>query len=343
MRAYIGSFTSAGGRGITTAAVDPATGKLTPLATTDPVPDPSFLALDPGGAVLYAVSETGAGAVAALGLGPDGPSPLGAPCPVGGSGPTHLCVTGEWLATAHYTSGGVSTLRRAADGRLTGPATVLAHEGSGPDPERQRAPHAHQVVPAPDGRWLLSVDLGTDSVRVCALDPRTGAPRLHAETRLRPGSGPRHLAFHPDGRYAYVVNELAPTLTVCRWDADAGALTLLDEVPVAPEEASEYVRGYPSAVVASPDGRFVWTAVRGHDAIGVLALADGGAAAVLTASVDCGGVWPRDLALDPAGRRLYAANERSGDVTWFDLDPDTGVPVEAGGIAVPAASCVVFG
>ncbi len=39
---------------------------------------------------------------------------------------------------------------------------------------------------------------------------------------------------------------------------------------------------------------------------------------------------------------LYAANERSGDVTWFALDPATGVPRRTGSLAVPAASCVIF-
>ena len=42
---YIGSFTSAGGRGLTTAALDPDTGALTVLGDTADVPNPSFLAL----------------------------------------------------------------------------------------------------------------------------------------------------------------------------------------------------------------------------------------------------------------------------------------------------------
>ena len=56
--AYIGSFTSAGGRGLTTAAVDPDTGALTVLGSTDAVPNPSFLAAVRRRRTLYAVSET---------------------------------------------------------------------------------------------------------------------------------------------------------------------------------------------------------------------------------------------------------------------------------------------
>ncbi|WP_330334904.1 lactonase family protein [Streptomyces sp. NBC_00536] len=343
----MGSFTSTGGRGITTADVDPATGALTPVGATDALADPSYLALAVDAAdapVLYAVSETKRGAVGAFRpSGAAGLVPLGSPVAVDASGPTHLSVSGNRLLTANYTSGSVSTLARAADGRPTGPASVLRHHGSGPDADRQGEPHAHQVLPDPGGRWVLSVDLGTDSVRVCALDAASGALRVHSEAALAPGNGPRHLAFHPGGALLYVLNELRPLLTVCRWDAAAGTVEPVAEVPVAPEGGSGAVRAYPSALVVSPDGRFLWAAVRGLDLIAALALPGDGAKPLVTGSVPCGGRWPRDLALDPAGRRLYAANEHSGDVTWFDVDPLTGLPRRAGSAAVPAATCVVFG
>ncbi|MFK0220269.1 lactonase family protein [Streptomyces vinaceus] len=342
LRAHIGSFTSGGGRGITTAAVDPQSGALTLLRSTDAVTDPSYLALDRGTGMLYAVSETDRGAVAAFRSTPEGLTAAGPAVPVGGSGPTHLGVAGRRLLTANYTSGSVSSLPLAEDGTPGGPASVLVHEGSGPDASRQERPHAHQVLPDPSGRWVLSVDLGTDSVRICAVDPATGALRLRAETALRAGTGPRHLAFHPDGEVVYVLHELDPQLTVCRWNAGSGQLEPINEVPVAPAADPRAVRAYPSAVVASGDGRFVWAAVRGADSIATLSLADGAEKPRLVGSVDCGGSWPRDLAADPSGRRLYAANERSGDVTWFDVDPLTGLPRRSGSVAVPAATCVVF-
>ncbi|ARF58842.1 lactonase family protein [Streptomyces gilvosporeus] len=345
--AYIGSFTTAGGLGITTAAVDPDTGALTPRHSTDAVPNPSYLAPSPDGRFLYAVSELPDGAAAAFALTPHGPAPHGPAVPVGGADPTHLTLADGRLITANYSSGSVSSLPVRADGTLDGPATVLSHQGSGPHADRQEGPHAHAVQPDPSGRWLLSVDLGTDSVRVCAL---TGAHADHAdaagtltvrdEVALRPGSGPRHLAFHPRGDRAYVINELDPTITLCRWDADRGALTPLGETPLLPEGTAP--GSAPSALVVSPDGRFAWAANRGHDSISVLALDLSGDTAVLRTTVPCGGHWPRDVALHPGGRHLYAANERSGDVTWFTLDPETGIPARSGSVAAPAASCVVF-
>ncbi|MFE3357732.1 lactonase family protein [Streptomyces californicus] len=346
-RAFVGSFTSAGGLGITAAAVDRDTGALTVLGSTDAVPDPSFLAVGArdGETVLYAVGESAPGVAAAFSADGDVPALLGSVQAVGGDGPTHLALAANHLVTANYTSGSVTALPVLDDGALGPASDVLRYEGSGPDPDRQEGPHAHQVLADPSGAWVVGVDLGTDAVRFCALDPATGSLTLHGETALRPGTGPRHLAFHPSGSLAYVLGELEPVLTVCRWDAAAGRLDVLGEAPVLPEDveaADDAGRTYRSEVVVAHDGRFLWTANRGHDSISVLTLDESGEKAALVATVGCGGHWPRDLTLDPSGQWLYAANERSGNVSWFAVDAQTGIPRHAGSIDVPAASCVVL-
>ncbi|MDJ1137254.1 lactonase family protein [Streptomyces iconiensis] len=350
-RAYIGSFTSAGGRGITTAALDVETGALTALHHTDAVPDPSFLTLAPDRAHLYAVSEQTEGGAAAFSLGAGeragGPAQLGATVPVDGSGPTHVALAAGCLYTANYTSGNVSALRVRADGALEGPASTHQHEGQGPDKERQEGPHAHAVVPDPSGRWLLSVDLGTDSVWIYDLQGTGPGPHPHREIPFRAGSGPRHLAFPPAGATgavarAYVINELDSTVTACSWDAARGDLEPLGETRILPPERTQTVN-QPSALTISPDGRFAWAANRGDDSVSALALDTGGGLPERVTTVPCGGHWPRDLAVHPSGRWLYAANERSGDVTWFEVDRTAGMPHRAGSLAAPAASCVVFG
>ncbi|MFC9684179.1 lactonase family protein [Streptomyces sp. NPDC056948] len=335
-RAFIGSFTAAGGPGIVTAEVDADSGALTFLSSVNVVPDPAYLALSPDGDTLYAVSETAAGAVAAYRVNGDKPEPAGAPVPLDAGGPTHLGLYAGHLLTADYGSGSVTAVPVRPDGTLARSASgVLRHTGAGPHTPRQQGPHAHQVQPDPSGRWAVSVDLGTDSVRVCTLTD--GTPALHRETALRPGSGPRHLAFHPDGSYAYVVNELSPSVTVCRWDAAEGVLTPLTETPVLP--GAPVRDAYPSGIVTSPDGRFVWTATRGEDVLSVFAVE--GEELHLVTTVPCGGRWPRALTVSDGF--LYAANERSGDVTWFAVDPLTGVPRRGGSMRVTAASCVIIG
>ncbi|WP_340556324.1 lactonase family protein [Streptomyces sp. GSL17-111] len=339
-RAYIGSFTSEGGAGLTVAAVDPADGALTVLSRTADVADPSFLALAPGSGTLYTVQETPDGAVAAFSLrDTDRPVLLADPVPVGGDAPTHLTVAAGYVFTANYGSGSVSALPLGASGVPQGELrTVRQHRGAGPDADRQAGPHAHCVVADAGWNWLLAVDLGTDSVWVSRLDHSGAAPQR--EVPMPPGTGPRHLTFHPCGAWVYVINELESTVTVCRWDGETGDLEPLHQVGVRPPGAGG--ANAPSALVVSEDGRYAWVANRGDDSITVLALGDDGREPRLVTTVPCGGHWPRDLAADPTGRRLYAANERSGGVTWFDVDPATGVPAYGGTLPVTAASCVVF-
>ena len=334
-RAFIGSFTAAGGPGIVTAAVAASGGALIAQNSVDGVPDPSYLALAPGGDTLYAVSETARGAVAAYRVSGPRPEQAGPPVPVDGQGPTHLSVFAGHVLTANYGSGSVTAVPVRADGTLApAPSGILRHTGSGPHTRRQQGPHAHQVQPDPSGRWAVSVDLGTDSVRVCAL--RDGVLEVHREIALRPGSGPRHLAFHPGGSYAYVLNELTPTVTVCRWDAEDGSLKPLTESQVLPGAPAG--DAYPSGIVAAPDGRFVWTATRGEDVLSTFAVE--GTELRLIGTVPCGGHWPR--ALTESEGFLYVANERSGDVAWYAVDGATGLPRYEGSLRVPAASCVIF-
>ena len=310
--------------------------------------------------MLYAVSETAEGMAAAFSLaGRDAhptdpmissavgqrPTLLGDPVPVHGEAPTHLALVAGHLLTANYGSGSVTALPVATDGALGRRRRVLQHEGSGPRPRPPaapaRPPGAARPVRAAGCSASTSAPTPCGSTR---LDPAAGDAALHGEVRLRPGTGPRHLAFHPRGR---------PRLRPQRARPDGHRLPLGrgGRRPRTARRDRACCRArhreaatYPSEVVVSPDGRFLWAANRGHDSIAVLALDDTGRRRrSWSPPCRCGGHWPRDLALDPAGRRLYAANERSGDVTWFDVDPTPASRAAAARSTVPAASCVVFG
>ncbi len=141
---------------------------------------------------------------------------------------------------------------------------------------------------------------------------------------MRPGAGPRHLAFHPSGRHAYVVNELDSTLVVCGYDRRAGTLTPGTPQPTLPPGTGSTGRNYPAGVLVSPDGRFVYVSNRGHDSIAAFAVERGGAALRPLSATPSGGSYPRHITLDPSGTLLFAANQKSGTVAAFRVDRGTG-------------------
>jgi 6-phosphogluconolactonase len=324
---HLGSYTSAGGPGLARGHLDPATGAPTVDATTTVLPDPSWLAASPAGSILYAVSERDDGTVSALtpDLGVLNTVPTGA-------GPAHVAVhpNGSFLFVSLYGGGAVVTHPIGADGTV-GAATDIRRQGT-----QDQQSHAHQVVVDPLGTYVLAVDLGRDTVFTYTLDAQAGVLSEVSRAALAPGSGPRHLAFHPGGDVAYVAGELDSTITVCAW-AD-GKLTPGQVVAAAPATG---VRNYPGEIAVSPDGTHVYVSNRGTDTVGVFTVGRNGAKLKRVAAPSCGGVWPRHLALDAAGRWLYVANQRSGTVTWLPVSG--GVPgAVAGSITVPGAAQILL-
>ncbi|WP_433547430.1 lactonase family protein [Streptomyces sp. CA-294286] len=344
--AYLGTYTSrpGGGAGIGLASYLPGTGEIAATGVIGGIANPSYLALSPSRRMLYAVGEQAEGTVTALRLRADGPpEPLGSRS-TGGADPCHLSVHpgGRFLLSANYTGGSIAVHPIGRDGSLGAATDVVRHRGSGPDPERQGAPHAHMVISDPAGRYVLAVDLGTDTVHTYCLDDRKGILRERGRVATRPGAGPRHLAFHPSGKYAYLVNELDSTLVVCGYEPRTGRLEPGAPQATLPSAVRLGERNYPAGVVVSADGRFVYVSNRGHDSIAAFAVRLGGAGLRLLGVTPSGGAYPRHIAFDGTGTLLFAANQKSGCVSTFRVDCRTGrlARVNAA-LAVPAAACVL--
>jgi 6-phosphogluconolactonase len=338
---FVGTYTDGddAGTGVTIGTWDVASGRLA-ARTVVPVANPSFLALDPGGRALYAVDEQEDGAVTALALVDGGGLRAINTESSKGAGPAHLCVhpSGRYVLAANYDSGSVVVLPVRPDGGL-GPVTDLAqHSGSGPDPDRQGGPHPHQVVPDPRGDYLHVVDLGTDSVYAYQLDLRGGVLAVRHQVRLPPGTGPRHLAFHPSGRFAYLAAELAGT--VISFQYAGGVLTPAQRQPSAPNPPPG-VRNQPAEIVVSPDGRFVHVSNRGPDSISTFAVAADGLLLARGAQ-PCGGHTPRHIALDATGGHLFSANQDSNTVTSFAVNRGDGSLTPRGAaLSTPQPVCIL--
>jgi 6-phosphogluconolactonase (cycloisomerase 2 family) len=339
MKAYIGAATSGGkgspASGITAVDIDGAA--FDTVGGAD-IANPMYLALSPGGDVLYSLTEREQGSVSAFTTTGAQLAPLGK-AHVTGAEPCHLSVhpSERLLLIANYQTGSIVVHPINDDGSVGAACDTVTHHGSGPNQQRQQAAHAHMVVVDPatgDGRGhILATDLGTDTVYRYTLDAATGQLRPFDELHTPPGAGPRHLVV--EGKYAYVANELDSTVTV--FDLDSGSpVTHVSTRPVGSAELSN-----PSAIRLSPDGRFLYVANRFVDEIAVLSV--DGPNLTLVDAIPCGGEHPRDIVLSPDGRYLYSANQFADTITTFRVDMQTGALTPEGEpFQTPSPACVVW-
>jgi len=160
---------------------------------------------------------------------------------------------------------------------------------------------------------------------------------------MRAGAGPRHIAFHPTLPLVFVANELDSTVATLRFDAERGALSPLDTRSTVP--AGWTGTNYPADIHLAASGRTLYLSNRGHNSIAVFSVAEstGGGALALEQLVSTDGDWPRNFTLDPTGRWLLVANQRSDCVVVFGRDPENGrlTPTRQR-IALPSPVCLRF-
>jgi 6-phosphogluconolactonase len=350
---YVGTYTrGTGSEGIYICRLDTATGQLEQIGGAGGVENPSFLAIHPTGAFLYAVGETAefrgrtGGAVAAFAIDrATGQLALLNEQSSEGGGPCHLVVdaTGKTVLVANYGGGSVASLPLEDNGRLRPAASKIQHAGSSVNPQRQQGPHAHSINLDPQNQFAFAADLGLDQVLVYRLDPDQGTLAAHAPpfAEVKPGSGPRHFAFHPSGQYAYLINELTCTMTAFSYGADRGKLTEIQTVTTLPVPLQA---GFSTAEVqVHPSGRFVYGSNRGHDSIAIFAVDQETGKLTVVGHEPTRGNTPRNFGIDPTGQFLLAANQSSGTIVPFRIDQDTGKLTATGQVLeIPAPVCVKF-
>ena len=347
---YVGTYTGPQSKGIYAYRFDAASGALDSLGLAGETVNPSWVTIHPNRRYLYAVSELGNdgkanGAVTAFSIDPKTAALTRLnSVSSGGGGACHVVVdkTGKTLMVANYGSGSVAAFPVHPDGTLGEPPVLIQHRGSSVDPRRQRGPHAHGVFLSADNRFLFVPDLGLDQVLSYRLDAARSSlsPNDPPYAPIPPGSGPRHLAFHPKGKFAYVVDEMKSTVTAFRYDAARGALSQIQNISTLPKDFTGVDNSAEIAVDAK--GRFVYASNRGHDSITVFSVGGDGMLAVVE-NTPSGGKAPRSFGLDPTGAYFLSANQNTDNIALFRVDAKTGRLTATGkSVEVSKPVCVKF-
>jgi 6-phosphogluconolactonase len=349
------SFVDGKAEGMYIYHLDPRSGELTRAATvTGPgTLNPSYVTLSPDGRCLYAVNEiTG-------GRGPYGTVSAFAVDPVTGDlsylnqqsthglAPCFISIEpeGRYCLVANYETGSVCVLPVEKDGSLGEATGTVQFSGSGPNRERQEGPHAHMILPGPDHRFILAVDLGADRLLAFRLDMERGI-LIAADppwTQLPPGTGPRHLAFHPHRPFAYVISELQSSVTAFEYREQNGTFEARQIISTLPAAFKGQNLG--AEIKVAPSGRFLYASNRGSDTLAIYTIDQETGQLSLVGHESTQGAGPRFFTIDPSGALLLVANQDSGTVVTFWIDQTGAAPtglLQATGhvAAVPTPVCL---
>ncbi len=338
----VGSYTAGQSQGIYRLVFDSGTGQIdaSPLQVIKSE-NPSWLTLSKDRRHLFVVNENGpgqtdpVGRVSSFAIDPKTHAlSLISQVQSLGSEPTHssLSIDGSHLFVSNYSvaedpGGTLAVLPVTADGKLKPVVQMSSHPASRVNPERQASAHVHSTIPSPDGKYVFANDLGADKVFAYRFDPRANpelplTPATPAFVQLPPGSGPRHLLFSADGKHAWLTMEMSAQVAV--FDYHEGQLEQTQMVDLA---AGQPVSDKAAAALhASADGKFLYVSNRGTaNQLLVFAIdpATGHLSELQRRAVE--GDHPREFSLDPSGKFLLIANQKSNQIVVVERDARTGL------------------
>jgi len=302
---------------------DSISGDLAITGESPKIKSPSYIAtaLCHAKNILYAVSETENGSVLSIDL---RGNKITSEQKANGNHPCHLCVHGNILAAANYSSGSLSVFDLESDGRIRPSVRSITHHGKSIT-ERQRSPHAHYIVYTDlyGGAWV-ACDLGIDKILIY-----NGYNGIFDTTQLDcpAGSGPRHFAVNRE--CLYVNAELSSKVLVYK------NRELIQEISTLPDDFTEM--STTAAIKISKD--LLGVSNRGHDSIAYYKITDSGTLTPL--GFVKSGRTPRDFAFSPKGEWLLCAGQSEDSVKIFKVDGD--VITDTGKCAdIPSPVCVLF-
>jgi len=340
---FIGTYTKTESEGIYSFTLDLEKKRITDITLAAKVDNPTYLALSNEGNYLYSVvKEEQLGGIASFRINrKKGELTYLNSVVSEGAPPCHVSVgnASSVVFSANYHKGTVEAhLLNQETGAILSPCSLIKHTGKGPD-LRQEKPHAHYAGVTPDGKYIIAVDLGIDKIITYEL---IDGEFIEKNTlSLKPGSGPRHIGFHPNRKLAYVMTEFSSEIIVLNYNDGNGSFKQIQAISTIPDTFNENNQG--SAIHVSSDGRFVYAGNRGHNSIATFAVNEETGMLHFIEHISTEGDWPRDFSLDPTEKYIIAANQNSGNLVLFGRDEKTGrLSLLQSDICVPEPVCVKF-
>jgi 6-phosphogluconolactonase len=242
--------------------------------------------------------------------------------------------TGRFLFGASYGGALISVNAVGSDGRVAGDPLQVIPVGR----------NAHSIRVDASNKFVYVPTLGTDQIFEFTFDAKSGhlASNTPAIFQLKAGTGPRHFVTSRDNKFMYVLSELLATVTTLSLDAKTGRLTEVSSAVGLPPD-SKLGPGAPRGAVGGPnvvprntdndiwaadihmtaDEKFLYITERTSSSLAGFSV-DAGSGKLTYLGSTPTEKQPRGFAIDPKGKFLIAAGEKSPTLSVYAIDQATG-------------------
>ncbi|MFD1161058.1 lactonase family protein [Hwangdonia seohaensis] len=329
---YVGTYTNGESEGIYQFEFNSETGALTNKQLATSSENPSFITYSPDKNYLYAVNENENGSVSAFKVEDDKTLTFINKVSTKGAHPCHVAINeqGDKAVVSNYTGGNFSLHNIKNDGALNEAFQVLNHKTD------SIASHAHSAQFFKDD--LLVSDLGRNAVfnyRLANNNYKLITPSI---VKLEDSSGPRHFSLTKDGKFIYIINELSSTITSAK--KTENGFEFIETLSTLDDDFKG--KSYCADIHLSKDEQFLYGSNRGENSMVVFKRDTTSGKLTKIQNMSVHGDWPRNFAIDPSGKFLLVANQKSNNISVFKVNTQTGFLSFLNEVPLPTPVCLLF-
>lgn len=227
----------------------------------------------------------------------------------------------RFVLVGNYSGGSLTVFPIDKKGKLSENINFIQYEGQSFNKERQEKPHVHCIVVHPKENIIAVADLGRDIIELIPFDINSKSFLMNEKglsTKVKLGSGPRHLVWNKAGNLLFVTYELTNEVAVFQYNN--GKLAHLQDVPLTEQTTS----GSTAELRLSKDEQFLYASVRGLDNhIVVMKISkENLLAKIQTIATER---TPRNFIISENQKSILVASQGSNSISVFDRNEKTGL------------------
>ncbi len=329
---YVGTYTNGDSEGMYQFQFNTETGELSKKQLAASSENPSFITYSPDKKHIYAVNENEAGTISAFKVEDDKTLTFINKVSTHGAHPCHVAIneSGNKAIASNYTGGNASLHTISKNGALAEAFQVLEHNTD------SIVSHVHSALFLKDDLYVS--DLGKNGVYNYYLDSKQYKLTDSSIVKMPQNAGPRHFSLTKDGQFIYIINEYANTITSAK--KTENGFKYIENISTLADDFKE--QSFCADIHLSDDEKFLYGSNRGENSIVVFKRHTASGKLEKIQNISVHGDWPRNFTIDPTGKFLLVANQKSHNISVFKVDINNGTLAFLHTIELPSPVCLLF-